>query len=471
MSIEFTILTLTVIFGFYMAWNIGANDVSNAMGTSVGSRALTLKRAVFLAAILEFSGAYLMGGNVSSTIQQGIVNPHFFDSSPLTFVLGMMGALLATGLWLNVACYLNLPVSTTHAIVGAVIGFGVIIGGFSAVKWDQMGYIVLSWICTPIVSGFLSYLIFLLIQKKILFTLTPLSSTKKLTPLLVFFIFFIFSFTLFYKGMINKIHFTLLFALITSISIGFFMALLAYFLLKRVRTEDEVAQVHSYEHVNSLKKAIKHLQRTKLSSTGETFDKTSEILSDLKKLTRDLEKELEYNKSSLQYTKVEKIFAILQIISACFVAFGHGANDVANAIGPVAAVVQVIKSSSIPDIFYISPTILLYGGIGIVVGLATWGWRVIETIGHKITELTPTRGFTAELGSAITILFASKLGMPISTTHALVGSVFGVGIARGFRSLNLKTIKGILLSWFATIPLCAIMSILIFYLLKAIFRV
>lgn len=450
-----------------MAWNIGANDVSNLMGTSVGSKALTLKKAVILAAILEFAGAFLMGANVSSTIQEGIVDPHYFNSTPMIFVLGMMGALLATGLWLHLACYLHLPVSTTHALVGSVIGFGLIIGGMGAIKWDQMSYISIAWISTPLISGFISYLIFFLIQKNIFFSLTPLKRAKQLTPILVFFIFFIFIFTLFYKGMMPKIHLTFNLALMIGLCFGLLTALISHLLLRKIKTDDE--QLYSYEHINSLKKAIKHLQRTKLSSSGETFEKSSEILSDLKKLTRDLEKAMETNGSSMQYSLVEKIFSILQIISASFIAFAHGANDVANAIGPVNAVLQVLRANAIPNVFNVSPQILLFGGLGIVIGLAIWGWRVIETIGHKITELTPTRGFTAELASALTILVASKLGIPISTTHALVGAVLGVGIARGFKSINLKTVKSILLSWVATIPLCAILSILIFYLLKAIF--
>lgn len=470
MNIEFIFILLTFIFGFYMAWNIGANDVSNAMGTSVGSKALTLKKAVILAGILEFSGAFFMGANVSSTIQQGIVNPEYFNLEPMVFAVGMSGALLATGIWINIASYLHLPISTTHAIIGSVIGFGLVIGGIDAIHWAELGYITLSWLIAPLVSGVVGYLIFDFIQKKILFSLSPLNSAIKFAPYLTFCVLLAFSFSIFYEGYPKLcLHFTVVQALLASSGIGLLAAAVCIFYLKKFpkpsRSEKLVSPRNSYD----LEKAVKHLQKTKLSSAGMVYEKSSELLKDLKKLSYEVKKEVKYSEASLQFQNVEKIFSFLQIISACMVAFAHGSNDVANAIGPVAAVIDVVHKHVIPDTFTISPGILFLGGIGIVVGLSTWGWRVIETIGKKITELTPTRGFSAEIGSALTIIVASKLGLPISTTHALVGAVLGVGLARGFRSLNLRTIKDILLSWFVTMPLCAVLCISIYFLLRFIF--
>ena len=403
-----------------MAWNIGANDVANAMGTSVGSKALTLKKAVFIAAILEFAGAFFAGGDVAETIQKGIISPgHITD--PTLFVLGMMGSLLATGVLLQIASTFGLPVSTTHAIVGAVMGFGIAVGGFEAVSWGEMGWIAASWVLSPILSGIVAYFIFLLIQKQILFALNPIEATQRLAPFFVFLCANLLILSLAYHGL-APLHLDLPFpiAFTISLTISASLALFCHFQLKKPSFLSALPAPSS----NS------------------------------------------FHFSTQAYFGVEKIFVFLQIMSASLVAFAHGANDVANAIGPVAAVLSVLKTNTLSLQTQIPSWLLALGGAGIVIGLATWGWRVIETIGKKITELSPTRGFAAEFGAAITILLASKLGFPISTTHALVGAVFGVGMARGLRALNLKTLKEILLSWIITIPFCAILSIAMFYLLK-----
>lgn len=464
MNNDLILIILTFIFGLYMAWNIGANDVSNAMGTSVGSKALTLKKAVILAGIFEFSGAFFMGGQVSSTIQQGIVNPEYFNLEPMTFVIGMMGSLLATGLWIHIASYLNLPISTTHAIIGAVIGFGLIVGGVPAIIWKHVFYITLSWITVPFISGLISFRIFDIIQKKVLYTLNPLDSAKKLAPYLAFFVLWIYTFNIFFKGNLNFNSF--LPSLGLPLIAGLLFAIVTFLYIKKFPKLSPNKNTISPAHSQNIEKALKYLQKTKTSSAGVIYDKTTDLLKDLTKLSYDVKKEIKYSESTQQYIYVEKIFSFLQIISACLVAFAHGSNDVANAIGPLAAVLEVVKKNAIPKVFSVPTYILFLGGIGIVIGLSTWGWRVIETIGKKITELSPTRGFSAEIGTSITIIIASKLGLPISTTHALVGSVLGVGLARGLKSVNLKTVKDILLSWFVTIPLCAILSIAIFYLIK-----
>ncbi|MDE3047228.1 MAG: inorganic phosphate transporter [Verrucomicrobiota bacterium] len=461
---------LTLSLGFYMAWNIGANDVANAMGTSVGSKALTLKKAVFLAAILEFSGAYFVGSSVSETIQKGIVEPSVFQSDPMIFVFGMMGSLLATGALLQIASYFGLPVSTTHAIVGAVLGFGLCIGGPSAIHWSTLGWIASSWILSPVLSGIVSYAIFSLIQRKILFALDPIEASQKLTPFFIFLCVAIAVLSLVYHGL--NLHLSIWMAISLSCTAGLLAAWISRPFILRI-TEPAVQLnngFHPYQAV-SLEKALHHLQRVHLSNRNLSYSQEiSQIVTRVQSLNDTVKKTTpELYSSHHHYHGVEKIFIVLQIISACLVAFAHGANDVANAIGPVAAVLDVLKHRMLSGTSAVPSWLLALGGGGIVIGLATWGWRVIETIGHKITELTPTRGFSAEFGAAFTILLASKMGLPISTTHALIGAVLGVGLARGLKALNLQTIKEIVVSWMVTIPLCALFSILTFYLLKFCF--
>ncbi|HEX2579599.1 MAG TPA: anion permease [Rhabdochlamydiaceae bacterium] len=471
---ETSILTvLILIIGFYMAWNIGANDVSNAMGTSVGSRALSLRRAVILAGILEFCGAYFVGENVSETMERGLVNPEIFIHQPLILVLGMCGALLGTGFWLQLASYLKWPVSTTHAIVGAIIGFGIVAGGFDAILWKETTIIAISCVISPLISAVISYTIFSVVQKKILYAMDPIEATRRAVPLFFFIVFMTFTLSLMTNGLQN-LHLQISFAGALGISfvVGLVAAGISYLVMQKISLPNSYIQPvgrHSPQTVISLDKAIKHLQRVRVSSLDETHTKISEILQDVKSLSRKLREETNFGHRASEYQFAEKVFVYLQIISACYVAFAHGANDVANAIGPVAAVLGILNNGYITETSIVPPWLLALGGVGIVIGLATWGWRVMETIGKKITELTPTRGFCAEFGAATTILVASKLGLPISTTHCLVGAVLGVGLARGISALNLGMLREIVLSWIVTIPASAGMSILCFYILKAIF--
>lgn len=473
MEVETILKILVLVVGFYMAWNIGANDVSNAMGTSVGSGALTLRKAVILAAILEFSGAFFVGGSVSETIQKGIVDTTIFSADPMILVLGMCAALLGTGIWLQIASYKGWPVSTTHAIVGAIFGFGALIS-LDAVKWGEIGFIALSWIISPLSSAILSYTLFNILQRKILYAMSPVQETKKLMPFFVFLIFSVFTLSCLANGLKN-LHLEISFSMALGIAIlvGLLAALITYTLVQRLPFLTEYAASpsrHTPQTVVSLEKAIKHLQRVRSTSHDEAYVKVTEILNNVKILSNDLRKETSLIERTSEYNVVEKMFVFLQIMSACFIAFAHGANDVANAIGPVAAVLDTIKNGVMTEASVVPSWLLAFGGVGIVIGLATWGWRVIETIGKKITELTPTRGFCAEFGAATTILIASKLGLPISTTHCLVGSVLGVGLARGFRALNLSMLRDILLSWIVTIPASAIMTIIAFYILKFFIR-
>lgn len=473
MEVEVTLKILVLVIGFYMAWNIGANDVSNAMGTSVGSGALTLMRAVILAAILEFCGAFFVGAPVTETMQKGLINTDIFTMQPIILILGMCGALLGTSIWLQIASFCGWPVSTTHAIVGAILGFGGLIGGAEAIQWAEVGTIAASWVISPAISGLFSFFMFSILQRKVLYAMNPTEATIKLFPFLVFIVFGTFTLSLISNGLSNlDLNISFAQAIGISILVGFIASICCYFIIRRLTFPtfaEATASRHLPQHVVSLEKALKHLQRVHVSSFHETQEKVGHLLTEVRALSQQLRKETSFAERASEYHIVEKFFGYLQILSACYVAFAHGANDVSNAIAPVATVLETIKNQAISQVATVPLWLLAFGGGGIVIGLATFGWRVMETIGKKITELTPTRGFCAEYGAATTILVASKLGLPISTTHCLVGAVLGVGAARGFRALNLRTVRDIILSWIITIPASALMSILCFYLLKFIF--
>ncbi|SCC90875.1 Putative phosphate permease CPn_0680/CP_0067/CPj0680/CpB0707 [Chlamydiales bacterium SCGC AG-110-M15] len=430
MDVETILFALTLAIGFYMAWNIGANDVSNAIGTSVGSGALTLRRAVILAAIFEFAGAFLVGGHVSEMVQKGIVHPDLFINDPRQLVYGMMAALCAAGVWLQLASYFGWPVSTTHSIVGAVAGFGLVYGGVDAIQWENMSSIVLSWLVSPLLGAVSAYLIFTFITRFIFYSSHPVEAAKRWAPVMVFFVLFMLSQVILFKGLKNlHLDFNAMQAFSIASVIGLIGAAFIYFLVSRIVVDE------------------------------------SDGLEDLP----DPFLIMGLDQNRMGYQTVERIFAWMQMLSASTMAFAHGANDVANAIGPLSAVIVVLKTGSLQGQSTVPTWVLLLGGAGIVIGLATWGWRVIETIGKKITELTPSRGFAAEFAAATTILFASKLGLPISTTHTLVGAVLGVGLARGIGALNLNTIRDIFISWIVTVPAGALLSIGFFYLFRMIF--
>lgn len=401
---------LVLAAGFYMAWNIGANDVANAMGTSVGSKALTLRKAVIIAAILEFCGAFFFGSHVTETVQTGIINPEIFTDHPMVFAYGMLASLIAVGVWLQVATWFGWPVSTTHAIVGALVGFGALVGGIHGVYWNQVAFIVSSWVLSPILGGLLSFSLFMLLRQAIFNQPHPLHSAKKLMPLLVFVVTGTLLMLLLFNGLQNiHLSLTLTQSLLVILGCSLLTAGISHQFVKNVGTEAA-------------------------PSTHE------------------------------EYLLIEKMFGYLQVVSACLMAFSHGANDVANAIGPLSAAIQVAETGSIKAISVVPVWALALGGAGIVLGLATWGWRVIETIGKKLTELTPTRGFSAEFGAALTILAASRAGLPISTTHTLVGAVVGVALARGLGALNLAVMRDIFLSWVVTIPAGALLTVAIYWI-------
>lgn len=458
-----------LIAGLYMSWTIGANDVANAMGTSVGSGALTLFQAVIIAAVLEFCGAYFFGGHVAETVQKGIVNPEVFRDRPLDLVYGMFASLVGVGIWLQFATYFGWPVSTTHSIVGALIGFGAIVGGVDAVHWDNVGFIISSWILSPLSGALLGFLIFTWLRNTVLYRSHPLETTKKVMPYLVFVVVSLLALFVIYDGFKNlKLNFSFWESGLIALAIGGIGSLFSLFLIKKyayIELQPKPLS-HAPEMFLALEKARKQLSQ--VNAKGEQAFQLQSILSEIDSLKQSLSHPEDFVNASQEFKVIEKMFGTLQLLSACLMAFAHGANDVANAIGPLSAATEILQTGSIALSSSIQPWALALGGFGIVLGLATWGWRVIETIGKKLTELTPTRGFAAEFGAALTILIASRLGMPISTTHTLVGAVVGVGLARGLEALNLSTMRDILISWIVTVPAGAIITLAIFYLVKLI---
>ncbi len=473
MPVETVLLAVVLIAGLYMAWNIGANDVANAMGTSVGSGSLTLAQAVVIAAIFEFSGAFFFGSHVSKTMQSGLVYPELYVDTPLVMVYGMLAALLASGLWLQIASYFGWPVSTTHSIVGAIVGFGIISGGNEAVNWDNVGFVVSSWVFSPLLGGCLAYLMFNLLRRTIFYDRHPFEAAKRLTPWIVFFAALIMSLMLLLEGLHHAFpQLTEWHAAAISLLVAIIASLLSYFAMRRLQSHParpKAKPPYGPEIAIELDKAKRHLTRVLDSAQGDLHYYVYLLIEEVDQVAESLKKVPEQGAEVSEYDAVERIFARLQIASAALMAFAHGTNDVANAIGPLAASISILSTGVIEPAAQIPTWLLAFGGFGIVVGLATWGWRVIETIGKKITELTASRGFTAELSAATIIVLASRLGMPISTTHTLVGAVLGVAFARGIGALNLGTTRDIILSWIVTVPAGAVLSIGFFTIIRAIF--
>ena len=420
MSPGLVLLLVTLLAGLYMAWTIGANDVANAMGTSVGSGALTLTAAIVVAGVMEFSGAVVMGSGVTDTISKGIIETSLFapdgplgPDGPHQLALAMLSALISAALWLHFATHFGLPVSTTHSIVGAVLGVGILSFGWSGVDWGTMLQILGSWIVSPVLGGFIAFVTFWNVRKHILRSPDPIAATRRVAPHMVAIVVAVMFLSFIYKVLKNRIDAPpVLMSLGVSLVAGAAVGLIVGYIIRRRQPRP----------------------------------------------------------GSTPYAYVERMFGMLQISTACFVAFAHGANDVANAVGPLAAVVSLYRNgyATISTQVAVPFWVLVAGGFGIVIGLATFGYRVIATIGKQITEMTPTRGFSAEFGAATTVLVASSLGLPISTTHTLVGGVIGVGFAQGIGALNLRVVRNIVTSWLATVPAAAATAAVIFLVLRTV---
>jgi PiT family inorganic phosphate transporter len=413
MNIDVIILSIATLIGLYMAANIGANDLANAMGTAVGSRALTLKQAVLISIIANVLGASLAGGYVTGTISKGIIDPGFLMDAPDKLMIGMFAALIAAGLWVHLATFFGLPVSTTHAIVGAVVGFGIISVGIGAVSWGKITGIALSWVISPVAGALFAGGIYYFLEKKVMAARDPYAAAVHYAPFLIFLVVLVLILSFIFKGFEN-LH----------LEIGFFYtvlltipcaALVALFGRKWIRW-----QVHV---------------KCELGPNPQGF------------------------------SPAECFFAQLQVLTACYIAFAHGANDVANAVGPLAAIFSVVKTKSVALQVEVPFWMLFIGGITVGGGLYIFGTRVLETIGKNITEITPIRGFCAQFGAATTVLVCSRLGLPVSTTHVLVGSVVGVGLMRGIGALDLRILKNIGFSWIVTLPFTMALAIVLYKVL------
>ncbi len=407
-------LSLFIVFGLaaglYMAWTIGANDVANAMGTSVGSKALTLTSAVVVAAVFEFSGAFFAGGRVAGTIKGDVVNLSAFAADNHVVAVGMLSALIAAAMWLHIATWRGWPVSTTHSIVGAVAGFGLIAGGFGTVRWLVIGKIVVSWVISPVIGGAMAWLLFSIMRRAVFRSDSPAARARVVTPIFIGAVGFVLTLSMIYKGLQNL-----------NLDLPFFSALLYAILVGIV----------AYG-LGALILSLRPIARGTIES---------------------------------ERAAIEGQFRYLQIITACYVAFAHGSNDAANAVGPMAAVLTSHQTIAVSDVVEIPVWVMALGGFGIVLGLATYGYRVIHTIGSKITEVTPSRGFVMEFATATTVLLGSKLGLPVSTTHILIGAVIGVGMARGMAALNMSMVKQIASSWVITVPVSAVLAAIVFRVL------
>jgi PiT family inorganic phosphate transporter len=411
---EIIYVSLAALFGIFMAWGIGANDVANAMATSVGSKALTIRQAILVAAVFEFLGAVLAGGEVTSTIRKGIVDTDLLIGSPELLIYGMLASLLSAGTWLLVASRKGWPVSTTHTIVGAIVGFAAVGIGIDAVQWGKVGTIIISWVVSPLTAGFIAFLIYMSVQRLILRQEDPLEKAKRYVPVYIFLAAFTIVLVTIVKGLKHVgLELSLANSYLLAVGIALVIAIVGAIAIQRIKPDPKAEKRQHF------------------------------------------------------YT-VERVFAILMVVTACSMAFAHGSNDVANAIGPLAAVIAVARTGIVGAQAALPIWVLLIGGIGIVVGLATFGKHVIATVGKKITQLTPSRGFAAELAAATTIVIASGTGIPISTTHTLVGAVLGVGLARGIEAIDLRVVGRVFVSWVVTIPAGALLSIIFFLIFKAI---
>jgi PiT family inorganic phosphate transporter len=425
---ELGIILIVAGFGFYMAWNIGANDVANSMADAVGSGAITVKKAVIAAGLCEFAGAVLVGAHVTDTVRKGIVNPNTIATLPglneteaaALLIIGMGSALIAAAVWLNLATWMGMPVSTTHSIVGAVAGFGVVAAGWAAVNWGKMGQIVASWFISPVAGAIMAFVIFKIITALVLGRDRPAPAAVRVVPFIVFFAAVVVVMAVLYKGR------------------------------KHLFAEGK----------------LDWLTGNRSWLVAALVGLVSAAASRVMIARRLAGKEMLPMADQLE--AVERIFAPLVVITSCSVAFAHGANDVANSVGPLAAVVDMVSTGTVKMKVHVPLWVLTLGGAGIVVGLATYGYRVMHTVGTKITQITPSRGVAADIAATITVLVCSRMKLPVSTTHTLVGAIMGIGLARGLSGINQKIARSIFGAWFITVPVAAILAI-IFFLLGRVF--
>lgn len=407
MDVSILYFTLAIILCFTMTWGVGANDLANVMSTTMGSKAVTVKRALCIAVIFEFAGAFLGGTDVTETLRYGIIDAQLLDGEPFILVQGMLGVLLACTIWMHLASFLGVPVSITNALVGSMVGFGWLVLGSEAVHWEQVTQIAIGWITSPFIAGVTAFALFLSIQQTIFAKADVLARAKRVMPLYLFLVGTVLSFITVFKGLAHfKIELGLAHSILVTLATSVVMTLMGVFVIKKI---PEKAELRRRE----------------------------------------------------RFFQVEKYFAVLMGMTACAMVFAHGANDVALAVGPLSMVYSLMMHAGEPLRAAGYPMwIVFLGALGVVLGFLVQGRRVIETVGSSITALTPSRAFAATLSAATTVVVATSIGIPVSATQTLVGSVLGVGLARGIGALNLIVIRNIFTSWILTLPAACVLTIL-----------
>ena len=483
-----------ILFALYNSWGIGANDCANSFATSVGAKVLTLRQAVIIAAIFEFSGAVLMGSHVTKTVRKSIVDIDIFNENPGALMYGMLCADLSSAIWLTLATYLKYPVSTTHSIIGAIVGFSLAYGGGTSVDWNKIGLIVLSWIASPLISGIFAYVIYYVIQRFIFMSSKSYEYTLMLFPILTFFTFFINVLFIIYKGSpnLNLDELELWKCMLISICIGLFTALLSQYLYlpyvkRKLNRIDESSITMSASGENGIELGVR--TKSYIQSIDNDNDNDNDNLEqeNTNNYKYDINETIEFNiNKSKEYTynliktkkendilslhsnafdidkRSDQLCSWIQIITACFSSFAHGSNDVANAIAPLATIYAIYKNGYLSSTSEVPIWILIIGGVGIVIGLSTWGYKIIDRIGSELTKITPSRGFVVELAAATTVIIASRAKIPVSTTHCQVGSILGCGLTSGIKNINWGLVKGILFSWLVTLPFTGLLSAALF---------
>jgi phosphate/sulfate permease len=508
-----------IFFALYNAWGIGANDCANSFATSVGSKVLTLRQAVIIATIFEFSGAVLMGSHVTDTVRKSIVDIEIFNDNPGVLMYGMLCADLSSAIWLTLATYLKYPVSTTHSIIGAIVGFSLAFGGQSAVDWKKIGFIVLSWVASPLIAGIFAFTIYYVLQRFVFRSAKSFQYTLVLFPVLTFFTFFINVLFIIYKGSpklkLDEMEFWK--CLLISLGIGTFTAIAAQYIyipyIKRKLskntditennitennitennitenniTENNITENNITSNIETIENDVIELGVRTNSYIESTTDNVSSNDNDHVDYRYNNDESIELNiikvkeyANNLEKTKItsdinnhhdnaieidkdsDELCSWIQIITACFSSFAHGSNDVANAIAPLATIYAIYKNGYLEDTSDVPIWILVIGGVGIVIGLSTWGYKIIDRIGSELTKITPSRGFVIELSAATTVIIASRAEIPISTTHCQVGSILGCGLTSGFKNIKWELVKGILFSWLVTLPFTGILSATLF---------
>jgi PiT family inorganic phosphate transporter len=489
----FVLVCISLCIAFLLSAALGANDVANALGTSVGTGAVSVTKALAIGAVCEFAGAVLFGSTVTRTISAGVVTLSGAAlAAPSLYMLGMLSVLVGCTLWLGLATRYGLPVSSTHSVVGSLIGLGMISGW--AIQWEAVLRILLSWLISPVMGGLVAWLLFRFIRQTIIDAPRPTRAMRRWLPILCGSMLFIL--TLFLQ--LESEHssgWTLFQAVASSFGVAALGAGMSGAMTSFIHSKQFVRKTVPPPSVNGNGRkldaseaaavalaALAALQADEKDVAEDELGADTHWSEDVQLLPTceyiPTTMDIVMSSTSLSLTTyarkrqhdiIEQVFSILQLLTACFVSFSHGSNDVSNAIGPFASILAVYRngsSATMMEQVVVPPWALVFGGLGISFGLGVWGRPVMDTVGKKITHLVPTRGFCVELSTALTVLMATQIGMPVSTTHTLIGSIVAMGLATGHGSVNRRVLLNILLSWFVTVPVSAALTALCFLSLR-----